>query len=80
MFHLTVRNRPLDSGWARVADMSDYEPSMNLSMPSQNWPSRLRPGPCDGHQLLVTGWPIASRLPSLSLNHAARSPTPPLLG
>ena len=21
MFHLTVRNRPLDSGWARVADL-----------------------------------------------------------
>jgi hypothetical protein len=28
----------------------------------------------------VSAWPIASRLPSLSLNHAARSPTPPLLG
>jgi hypothetical protein len=32
------------------------------------------------HQLRRTGWPIASRLPSLSLNHAARSPTLPLLG
>ena len=36
--------------------------------------------PCQRRRLPATGWPIASKLPSLSLNHAAHSPTLPLLG
>jgi hypothetical protein len=48
------------------------------------WPPRTAPWPApdSGRRQPpgATGWPIPIMFPSLSRNHAARSPAPPLLG
>jgi Polysaccharide deacetylase len=48
------------------------------------WPPRTAPWPArdSGRRQPpgATGWPIPITFPSLSRNHAARSPAPPLLG